>query len=109
MRLEPILYCTHCHIILSFYTSLHLIRRERVLLYFCSVRASLTNSGGFFLRLFCALLDVFHSERRQQITGPPSCLLPLLSLANLGRMKVKVPQSCLTLCDRMDCTVHEIL
>ena len=109
MRLEPILYCTHCHIILSFYTSLHLIRKERVLLYFCSVRASLTNSGGFFLRLFCALLDVFHSERRQQITGPPSCLLPLLSLANLGRMKVKVPQSCLTLCDRMDCTVHEIL
>ena len=61
------------------------------------VRASLTNSGGFVPRLFCALLDVFHSERRQQITRPASCLLSLLSLANLGRVKVKVSQLCPTL------------
>ena len=27
----------------------------------------------------------------------------------LGKVKVKVAQSCLTLCDPMDCTVHGIL
>lgn len=60
-RANIVLYTLPHYIII--YPSLHLIRREWVLLYLCSVRASLTNNEGFFLRLFCALLDVFLSEK----------------------------------------------
>ena len=92
-----------------------------VLLYFFSLfildpKPHQTNPADLTLILGVLLKTLYYKALQPQLTGPFEVVLTIPQLLNwhvfthhFVKMKVKVAQSCLTLCDPMDYTVPGIL